>query len=404
MSKIKVGILKEGKIPVDKRTPITPEQSNELKTKFPDIELFVQKSSIRCFPDKAYFENGIEVVDDLSQCNILLGVKEVPVHELIADKTYFFFSHTYKEQPHNRKLLREILKKRIRLIDYECLTTPGGHRIVAFGRFAGIVGAYNGILTFGKRYNLFNLRRAHECHDLEDLKKEFTKINLPSVKIVLTGGGRVAKGAMEVLLGMNVLKVSPHNFLHKTYKTPVFTQLNARDYNKHKEGKSFVREEFYKYPERYEGDFLKYTTEADILIAGAYWDPEAPVLFHKEDILKKDFKIKVIADITCDIEGSIPSTKRPCTIEDPVYDYNPSQDKIEAPFQDEANISVMAIDNLPGELPRDASKTFGRDLIDRVFPYLFGKDEKNIIQKATIAENGKLTKYFKYLKDYVEGK
>ena len=214
----------------------------------------------------------------------------------------------------------------------------------------------------------------------------------------------MTKGAMEVLLGAGISQVTPHDYLTKRFDEPVFTQLNSRDYNKRKDGGEFLRNEFYKNPELYEGDFLKYTRVTDILIACAFWDPAAPVLFHREDIIKDDFDIKVIADITCDIEGSIPSTKKPSTIDDPIYDYNPSDDEIEQPLTDEGNITVMAVDNLPCELPRDASESFGNQFLENVVEHLLGKDDKGIINRATITEGGALTEKYGYLQDYVDGK
>ncbi|MDN5204072.1 NAD(P)-dependent oxidoreductase [Fulvivirgaceae bacterium BMA10] len=404
MKKIKIGIVKEGKIPIDRRVPITPHQAQHIKESFHDVELVCQSSAIRCHNDVEYEQHGIKVVEEVDDCDVLLGVKEVQIKDLIEGKTYFFFSHTIKKQEYNRDLLRAILDKKIRLIDYECLTDVQGKRLIAFGRYAGIVGAYNGIYTYGKRYNLFDLRRAKDCFDLEDLKNEFAKVELPRVKIILTGGGRVAKGAMEVLNGMGIRKVAPSLFLNKDFDEAVYTQLNSRDYHNHKKGKEFSRNEFYANPENYEIDFHKYAEAADILIAGAFWDPSAPVLFTAHDVLQNDFNIKVIADITCDIEGSIPSTKQPSTIEDPIYDYNPSENKVEAPFTDEANISVMAVDNLPCELPRNASEDFGKELVNHVLPNLIYEDEEDVIKRATIAENGKLTERYNYLQDYVDGK
>ena len=404
MKEVKIGLIKEGKVPVDRRVPIIPEQAREIHELHPDVTVFCQKSDIRCFKDQEYEKNGISLTDDISECDILLGVKEVPVDELIVNKTYFFFSHTIKKQEYNRDLLRAILEKNIRLIDYECLTDLSGRRLIAFGRYAGIVGAYNGILTYGRRYNLFNLKRARDCFDLEELKSEYTKVKLPKIKIALTGGGRVAKGAMEVLNGMDIRRVSPEAFLKERFDDPVYTQLNARDYNGRKDGKTFIRSEFYQKPDDYHSEFLPFTRAADILIAGAYWDPKSPVLFTKEDVLKRDFEIKVVADITCDIEGSIPSTKKPATIDDPIYDYNPSEDKVETAFSDEANITVMAVDNLPGELPRDASRDFGFELVNHVLPNLIYEDTDDIIKRAIITENGKLTEKYAYLQDFVDGK
>ena len=399
----KIGLIREGKIPSDKRVPLTPLQAKMVKERF-QVDLVVQSSDIRCFSDQDYRDEGIEIVETVTDCDIILGVKEVPLNMLAEGKTHFFFSHTIKKQAYNRELLQTILGKKIRLIDWETLTNENGKRIIAFGRWAGIVGAYNGLWTFGRRYNLYNIRRAHECFDYADLKSEYDTIKLPPIKIAVTGGGRVSKGAMEVLLNVGIRQVTPHDFLHKTYTEPVFTQLNTRDYHVHKDGGEFHRTEFYANPKLYEGDFEKYTKVTDLLIAGAFWDPASPVLFKREDVMKDDFDIRVIADITCDIEGSIPSTKQPSTIDDPIYDYNPSDDVVEQALSDEGNITVMAVDNLPCELPRDASESFGNELIENVLPELLGNDDKKIIERATITNQGLLTAPYSYLQDFVEGK
>lgn len=403
MAKLTIGIIKEGKVPIDRRVPLTPEQVKSILDLNPSIDIRCQRSDIRCFKDEEYEQAGATLVDDVSDCEIILGVKEVPMNMLADGKTHFFFSHTIKKQEHNRELLQTIINKKIRLIDWECLTNKNGKRLIAFGRYAGIVGAYNGILTYGERYNLFHLRPAHTCFDLDDLKTEFPKIDLPKIKILLTGGGRVSKGAMEVLDGMKIRKVSAAEFLNEHFNEPVYTQLNTRDYNQKKDGGLFDRDEFYADPSLYESAFLPYAKKSDLLIAGAYWDPRAPVLFTREDISRNDFKIHVVADITCDIEGSIPSTKQPSTIENPVYDYNPSNDQVEEAYTDEGNITVMAVDNLPCELPRNASEDFGKEFVTHILPNLLGEDKDAIIERATITEGGKLTNKFSYLQDYVDG-
>jgi alanine dehydrogenase len=404
MAKIKLGIIKEGKVPVDHRVPFTPEEAKELAAKFDNVEVVCQSSNVRCYEDSEYANNGIPVVSDVTDCEVLMGVKEVPIPDLIANKTYFFFSHTTKKQPYNRELLRAILDKKIRMVDYESLTDANGTRVVAFGRYAGIVGAYNGVLTYGKRYRLFNIKPAHQCFDMAEMQGEYSKVKLPTIKIVVTGGGRVTKGAMEVLDGMGIRKVSPSQLINERFDEAVYTQLNSRDYNKPKGEGEFVRADFHISPDKYEGDFLKFARVADLMIAGAFWNPNAPVLFKRKDILKDDFRIKVIADVTCDIEGSIPSTMRPSTIDDPIYDYNPSEGTIEPALKEEANITVMAVDNLPCELPRNASEDFGRELIDNVLPHLLSDDAEEVIKRATITENGQLTDQYSYLQDYVDGK
>lgn len=403
MAKLKLGIIKEGKVPIDRRVPVIPSQCREILQNFNEVEIHCQKSDIRCFKDSEYEAAGAKMVNDVSGCDVIIGVKEVPLQMLADGKVHFFFSHTIKKQEYNRGLLQTILKKQIQLVDWECLTNLSGQRLIAFGRYAGIVGAYNGILTYGKRYNLFYLRPAHECFDMADMQSEYTKVKLPNIKIVLTGGGRVSKGAMEVLTGMGIRKVSPVEFLTDYFNEPVFTQLNSRDYHQKIGGGSFSRDEFYKEPAKYESTFLQYAQKADLLVAGAFWDPKAPVLFTKEDANQSNFKIRVIADITCDIEGSIPSTKQPATIDDPVYDYNPSDDRVEAPFADEGNITVMAVDNLPCELPRNASEDFGKEFLRQILPNLVGEDKDSIVERATIAKAGQLMPKYTYLQDFVDG-
>jgi len=401
MYSIKIGILKEGKIPIDNRVPLTPSDAQLLKIKYPEIDICCQASQIRCFNDEEYENAGIEIVDDLSSCDLILGIKEVSVKDLIPQKTYMFFSHTIKEQPYNRKLIQEIVKKRITLIDYECLTNQIGQRILAFGRFAGIVGAYNSILIIGKKFNYFNLKLAHKCFDYSDMQKEYLKVKLPPVKIVLTGRGKVGKGVIEVLEGMSIRRVDHQEFIYKEFNYPVYIRIIHQDYNERIDGLKFEKEDFYSNPTKYRSKFLKYAHSADILIAGAFWDPKAPPLFQRKDILDDEFKIKVVADITCDINGSIPSTKRSSSIDDPVYDYNANDDKVYPPFTNEHYITVMAVDNLPSELPVDASKYFSNILSTEVLPNYIKIDRQGIISGATITKNGELTANFKYLRDYV---
>lgn len=405
MKNIKIGIVREGKTPMDHRVPLLPFQAKEVKEKYPEIEIFCQASTIRCVKDEEYLDAGIPVVENIDHCDILFGVKEVPLNQLIPDKTYFFFSHTIKKQAYNRELLKEIVKKNIRLIDYETLKDEDNNRIIAFGRFAGIVGAYNGILTYGKKFNLFHLKRAKDCYDLNSLKNEYKKVKLPPVKIIITGGGRVGNGAKEVMEDMGIKQVSPEDFLNKEYPFPVYCQLRSTDYHYHRTGKPFDPSDFYKDPSQYESDFSKYLKVTDIFIAGAYWDIKAPALFTREDLLSNSQKLKVVADITCDIQGSIPTTKQASTIDDPFYDYNPVDDQVKPAFSNPEFITVMAIDNLPGELARDASESFGHQLINSIIPALIDENgKKELIKRATITENGKLTERFNYLQDFLNGK
>lgn len=401
MKPITIGLVREGRIPHDKRVAFTPLQAEEIMQRFDYVKIVCQQSPVRCFRDEEYEALDIPVMNDLHACDILMGIKEVQIPDLIADKTYLFFSHTLKQQPHNKRLLQEILKTNIRLIDYEALKDTQGNRLVAFGRFAGIVGAYNGLMTFGKRFDLFSLRRAFECFDVNDLKLELRKVKLPPIKIVLTGAGRVAKGSMETLDTAGIRKVNPQDFLSRTFEEPVYVQLSSSDYHVRKDGGHFNRKEFHQHPGRYDSHFAVFTKVTDLLLAGAFWNSRAPLLFNVQDMLAPDFKIKVIADITCDINGSLPSTKRATSITDPLYDYDPQHDSLHPPMSNPGFITVMAIDNLPCELPRGASEEFGRDLIDRILKPLLIEDPEGIIARGTIAENGHLTPHFNYLHDNV---
>ncbi len=402
MNSIKVGIIKEGKIPVDKRVPLTPKKCVEAMQEFEGLKMVVQPSEVRCFKDEEYAELGVAIQQGLQDCNVLMGVKEVPVDELIPDKTYFFFSHTIKKQPHNAKLLRAILDKNITLIDYELLTDEKGQRVVAFGRYAGIVGAYNGILTYGKKHKLFDLKPAYLCHDIDDMQEEFFKVKLPAIKIAITGGGRVAGGAMEVLDKMEIRKVSVFDFLYKQFSEPVYAQLHSGDYNARPDVEVWDSPDFYANPHLYKSTFRKFTKVTDLFMACAYWDPRAPKLFSEEDTKHPDFKINTIADITCDVDGSIPTTKRATTIQDPAFDYNPATGNMEPAYSSEKNITIMAVDNLPCELPRNASRDFGRNIIDYVFPQFFNEDEGSMLARATIAKGGELTEKYKYLQEYAD--
>ncbi|AIZ62539.1 alanine dehydrogenase [Hymenobacter sp. DG25B] len=402
MRSITLGLIREGKTPPDKRVPLTPKKCLEAQTQFPGLRIVVQESPVRCFTDQEYRDLGLEVRADVADCDILLGVKEVPLAQLIPNKTYLFFSHTIKKQPANRELLRQILQKNITLIDYEMLTNARGERIVAFGRWAGIVGAYNGLLTYGHKHGLYALKPAWQCIDMEDMQEEFFKVKrLPPIKIAVTGSGRVAQGALEVLDRMGLRRVSVYDYLYLDYNEPVYTQLRSSDYNRRRDGRVWDTPDFHKHPQEYESTFGKFLPVTDLLIACAYWDPAAPKLFTEADTRRSDFRINTIADVTCDVDGSVPTTKRSTTIQEPAFDYNPATGELEPPYSRPGNITEMAVDNLPCELPRNASRDFGRQLIDNVFPHLLSDTPDDIIERATITKGGQLTERYQYLADYV---
>ena len=401
---MKIGILKETKNPPDKRVPLSPENCKQLISEYPEIELKVQSSDIRAFKDNEYSDLGITVVSDVSDCDVLLGVKEVKKDALLPDKTYFFFSHTIKEQPYNADLLRLMLAKNIKMVDYETLTYPKNGRILGFGRYAGIVGAYNSFLAYGLKSGSYSLKSANQCHDYKELRDELKKVKLPEgYKIIISGDGRVGKGAEEILHEVEgVFEVSPMDFLTSNRKDPIYTQLSVKEYNKRKDGQSFTKGDFYKNPELFDSNFKRFSDIGDMYIACHYWDADAPFVFSREDAKHPDFKLKIVADISCDIDGPVASTIRPSTIDNPLYGYNPETES-EVDFMNESAIGVMAVDNLPCELPRDASEDFGNELITKVLPSLIREDSETIIERATICENGELTSYFEYLQSYVDG-
>lgn len=399
---MKIGIIKEGKTPPDKRVGLTPAQCAQLKQTYPELEIKVQRSPIRCFQDDAYANAGIELVDDVGDCDVIFGVKEVK-YEMLADgKTMLFFSHTIKKQPYNRELLREVLKKNIRLIDYETLTYSNGFRVLGFGRYAGIVGAYNALIAHGKRYESFDLKPAFQCEDMKEMGREMKKVELGNAKIIISGGGKVANGAKETLNAAGIKQVSIPEFLNDTFDEPVYCNADILDYHE-KDGKAPADfGEFVKDSTVWENTFTKFTKVAGIFISAHFWDNKSAHFFSEEDVRSDDFKVKVIADITCDIKGSVPTTLRPSTIADPIYGYDRTTGE-EADAYADNSVTIMAVDNLPCEVPKDASEGFGQDLIDKIIPLFLGEDPDKILERATIAQNGQLTQYFSYLQDYVDG-
>ena len=400
LKKVHIGIIKERKIPRDNRAPFTPGQINYLMKTYPELAVSIEPDDERCFRDEDYKKAGAIISNDLRKCDVIFGVKEIPSDYLFNNKQYFFFSHTIKGQSYNMPMLRNILKRGIHLIDYELLTNNSGKRLVAFGRYAGLVGAYNALWTYGKKSGVYMLPRAFESGSILAMFEIVKEIKLPALKFLVTGTGRVASGAAEILEQAGVQKVSRKSYLSDNkMNAPVYLQLGMKDYHKSKNGDEFNYQDFYADPSSFSSTFHQYIPHTDVLITGAYWDPKAPVLFTREDMLKQDFNIGIIADITCDIRGSVPSTIRASSIENPVYDYDPSNDQEKPAFT--GQYSVMAIDNLPNEIPADASTGFGEALSKKVFPELF-KKESELIRRASIAKGGELMPAFSYLGKYLE--
>jgi len=398
---MKFALIKELKNPPDKRVVLNPEVCQKALKLYPEMELAVETSPIRCYQDFEYREIGIPVVEDLSDCDVLIGVKEVPIEALIPGKKYFFFSHTIKKQAYNRKLLQAVLEKNIELYDHETITAQNNVRLIGFGYYAGVVGCYNAFRTFGKKYHLYELPAPETLIDKVDLIKELHQVNLPALKIVLTGTGRVGKGAQEILDAMYIRQVSVNSFLNETFDEPVYVQIDVLDYNKRKDGQLKDMNDFFNHPEEYDSNFLRFAYVADMMIAGHFHNAAAPDFFTAEDTRHTDFNLRVIADISCDINHPIPTTIRSSTIAQPIYGYDRTN-KEEGDFMNLEHIAIMAVDNLPASLPRDASEGFGQMFLEHVIPAFFDGDKNGILQRAKITENGKLTERYRYLEDYVK--
>ncbi|WP_405223354.1 NAD(P)-dependent oxidoreductase [Dokdonia sp. Asnod1-B02] len=400
---MKFAIIKERKNPPDRRVVFSPEKLAEAREQFEDASFVVEASDIRVFPDMAYTINGFDVEEDVSDADVMIGVKEVPMEALVPNKKYFFFSHTIKKQPYNRDLLKAILDKNIEMYDHEVITKANGARLIGFGRYAGLVGAYNGFRLLGLRDGLFELPKVETLLDLEAVKSQLDKIKLPAIKICLSGSGKVARGAQEILDHLKIKEVTDHAYLNEEFSEPVYCTIDVLEYNKRIDGTEGSRLEFYKDPSGYESDFMKYAKVTDYFIAGHFYGDGAPYLFTREDAKHPEFKINLVADVSCDIDGPVASTIRPSTIADPFYGYNPATEQ-EDDYNKDGVIAMMAVDNLPCELPKDASEGFGEMFLKHVIPAFFNGDKTGLLDRARMTQDGKLTERYSYLQDYVDGK
>lgn len=398
MPMIRIGLLREGKNPPDSRVALTPAQCKWLQKSFEQVQIVVQPSSTRCFSDLEYQRAGVSIQEDLSDCEYIFGIKEVPIDQLIEQKTYLFFSHTKKLQPYNQALFRDVIKKRIRLIDYECLEHEDGQRIIGFGFFAGVVGAHNGMMAYGKRTKSFNLGRVYKQRSFRELIHSYFGLKIPPVKIAVTGSGRVAHGILEVMNLMGIHEVEPSDYLKRQYSYPVYTHLKGADLFQNKLTGGYDREEFHAHHERYKTRFKPYAYVTDVLMNGIYWEQGMERLFEKEDVSDPRFRIVTIADISDDANGSVPINLGDQSIEDPLYGVDRTTFAKTAPYLPES-VDVMAVGNLPNELPRDASRYFGEQLIKYILEDLF-KGGSPLIEKATLTKEGQLSPYYAYMRSY----
>ncbi|MCL5129990.1 NAD(P)-dependent oxidoreductase [Algibacter sp. L4_22] len=399
---MKFAVIKERKNPPDRRVVFSPSKLAEAQKQFPQATFKVESSDIRVFSDKEYQNLGFEVSENVSDCDVMLGVKEVPIDALIPNKKYFFFSHTIKKQPYNRKLLKAVLDKNIELYDHETIVNEKGFRLIGFGRYAGIVGAYNGFRAWGLKYNTWQLPKAGPLPNQQALISELNKLELSNIKILLSGSGKVANGSQEMLDAMNIKSVSVTDYLNSAFSEPVYCKIDVLDYNKRKDGRVIDNQDFFDNPQDYESDFMRFAKVTDYYIAGHFYGDGAPFLYTRTDVKSPDFNIKVVADISCDVDGPVATTLRASTIADPVYGYDPKTES-EIDYKNDKAIVVMAVDNLPCELPQDASEGFGEMFLKAVIPAFFNNDPDGVLQRAKMTENGKLSENFSYLQGYVDG-
>jgi len=407
----KIAVIRESRTD-DSRTPLAPAHFKELSSKFPDFSITVQPSKHRCFSDQEYEDKGAIINEDLSDCDLILGVKEIEPDLLIPSKSYMFFSHTSKIQPDNsaaaqgtpgmdkKELLRKILSKKVTLIDYENIRDDLNRRYLGFGRFAGIVGCYNSLNLYLETIGQKPMPRAYELNTYEKLKDNIDKRDFGNARIIITGDGRVARGSLEFLEFANIQKVSLDEYLQNNNTSAVFCNLPTSSYVSHKYGNDFDLQHFINSPEMYISVLEKYMPSTSMLISAHYWDPKSPRLLEKKDIEKYN-NLKVIGDITCDVNGSIPTTSRPSTIIDPYYYVD--RTTLQEVNQHNQAIAVMAVDNLPSELPKDSSKEFGDGIVNEVLPYILKKDDGRI-KRATITENDDFLPSYKYLTNYINTK
>src|SRR6056297_44891 len=400
---MKFGIIKERKNPPDRRVVLSPEACQKVLSAYQEAQIIVEPSSIRTFSDADYEKAGLTVAPKMEECDVLIGVKEVPIANLIPNKKYFFFSHTIKKQPYNRDLLQAILEKNIELYDHEVITNEKEQRLVAFGRYAGIVGAYNGFRAYGLKYRLFELPKAETLADQQELISELKKIKLPNIKVLLTGRGRVGNGSREMLDGMGMRRVNVTEYLEENFQEPVYCQIDASEYNKRKDGVRGNKADFFANPQEYKSNFFRFAKVTDFYIAGHFSGQGAPYLYTRRDAKHPDFKIRVVADVSCDIDGPVATTIKPSTIADPIYGYDPHTET-ETDYMSPDAIAVMAVDNLPCELPRDASVGFGDAFLKNVIPAFFNDDKQGVLHRARMTQNGTLTERYSYLQDFVDGK
>lgn len=400
---MKIGILKETKWPVDNRVALTPSQIKHLQSIYPNVDFAVQSSGIRAYSDEEYLDYNIPVINKLDDCDVLFGIKEADIRSLIPNKHYFFFGHIAKMQEYNRPLLMAMVEKNLTFTDYEYLTDESGKRVCAFGWWAGVVGVYYTLRGYGLKYDLFDLPKPDLKFTLQDLLENIRRVELPNIKIVLTGTGRVSQGAQFVMNNVGINKVDIDTYLSSDkFDSITYTIADTQSLVRRIDEQKFDRNDFSKNPHMYKSDFMKFAKTSDVLISAHFWGADDPVYLSQNDYRSDEFSLKMIGDITCDIMGSIKSTLRASTHDSPFYDYNPQTEKEEKAFSSPNNITVMAVDTCPNALAIDSSSYFGDMLIEHIITPLLNRERGGIIERATIVEDGNITSNYSYLNEFIK--
>jgi len=435
MNKV-IGIRHEDKYTMERRVALPPDTVNEIIKQ--GLEVFVESSPKRVFKDSEFTTAGAKVTDNLSECPVIFGVKEIPPTWFEEGKTYIFFSHVIKGQPYNMPMLKAMMEKKCNLIDYEKIADENGKRLIFFGRFAGLAGMINSLWSFGERLksegieNPFSeIKQAHTYHSLDETEKVISNVGeviksqgLPDALIPLvigfTGYGNVSQGAQHIAGLLPVKEVTPTELLHLkewgNYSNKLVYKVVFKEEHLSEPidpQTRFELQDYYKHPEKYKNQFEKYPPHLSILMNCMYWDVRYPRILTKDYIeklfLQGNMKLKVVGDVTCDPDGSVEFTHKGTKIEDPVFVYHPVERKPTMGFHGDG-ILVMAVDILPSELPRESSESFGHALL-RFVPAIakadFDVDFETLIlpheiKRALILHKGRLTPDFEYIQEYLK--
>lgn len=431
-----VGIRRENVDVTERRAPLSPEQVNELVMRH-GLRVIVEPSDRRVFSNVEYAAAGAELSGVLEDCNVVFGVKEVPVADIRAGGAYCYFSHTIKAQRYNMPMLSHIIEVGATLLDYELVTNDVGRRIVFFGDYAGYAGMLDGLWALGQRLELeghaspfANLRRARDYRSIDEAREAVEAVGaqiraeglpdrLTPMIFAVTGRGHVSRGVQQVLSHLPLVRILPDDIpalasgagvsRHAVYAA----ELRRADlYAPIDPEAPFDAEALEAHPETYRGRLEEYVDHVTAIVNGIYWEPRYPRLLTREFFRRhwdgSPKRLRLVADITCDIEGSVEFTVKATTSDRPVFVYRPKSDDIVDGLSGDGPV-VLAVDKLPAELPRESTESFGRSLL-RFVPALARADFRRApdeiglpaeFRRALIVHRGRLTENFRYLNSYV---